>query len=106
MYRFFDYRCTTCGCATESFEDRSAPPDHVPCANPSCDAGAERIFSAAKIGTNWSGDVVRGKSDERPHGGVLDTRALADGMPLQEWKAKRREYWRNKDLAENKRELS
>lgn len=101
-WRFYDYRCP-CGWQGESFEDRSDPPDSILCQ--SCKGGAERIFSAPKLGTNWIGDVVRGKSDERPHEGILDTRALAEGMPRSEWRAKRAAYWRDKDLAENKKLL-
>lgn len=104
-WRFYDYRCTDCSHINESFEDRSAPPETIPCPNPTCQGEAERIFSCAKLGTNWGGDVSMGKSDERPHDGILDTRAIADGMPLKEWKAKRKEYWLKKDMDANKREL-
>ena len=100
-WRFYDYRCQKCSTTFESFEDRTAPPEVLPCQS-HCDGEAVRIFSAPSIGTNWLGSVNRGKSDERPPG-VMDTRALADGKPLSEWKAERKAYWRDKDLAENKK---
>lgn len=104
-YRFYDYCCPDCGDTTEHFEDREAPPETQPCQSTDCMGEASRIFSAPKIGTSWAGSVSTGKSDERPHSGIMDTRALADGMPVKEWKAKRSKMWRDKDIAENKREL-
>lgn len=98
-----EYRCTSCSRVTEVFEERSASPQTVPCPNPACEqGGAERIFSAPMVGTNWAGDVVRGAHDERQHKAVMDTRPLAEGMPMGEWKKKRREMYRDKDIAEIK----
>lgn len=61
---------------------------------PHCGGESPWVMSAP-TGRVKIGEVTRGKSDERPPG-ALDTRALADGMPYSEWKAK--ELKRNVDL--------
>lgn len=44
------------------------------------------------------GDVEKGSFEPPPSPGALDTRALADGMPLHEWKKKRAEQRRDRTL--------
>jgi hypothetical protein len=103
-----DYQCPR-GHRFESLEKRGAEPETIECPatidlagfHGGCYLPATVTLSAPMVGTNWAGDVSRGKSDPRPPG-VLDTRALAEGMPLKEWKQKRAEYWRDKDRAEIK----
>lgn len=57
---------------------------------------------SAPIGRVKLGEALtRGKSDPCPPG-YLDTRALGEGQPLDEWKAERREKQRQERLREAK----
>ena len=60
------------------------PPESHDC--PECECSSPRIFGAPFVGTPRA-SVHRGKDDPRPPG-MLDTRPLADGMPVAEWRAK------------------
>ncbi len=80
-----DYWCDDCRWRGESLEEMPVRP-HVACG--SCGAPAEAVIGAPKPMTVW-GVVQRGKSDEKPPG-AMDTSPLADGMPLHEWKARRK----------------
>lgn len=79
-----DFECSEHG-RFESLEPRPGP-DEVPC--PGCGAASPWRVSAV-AGRVREGEVTRGKSDEVPPG-AMSTRALADGMPLHEFKAQRR----------------
>jgi len=57
-----------------------------PC--PACNA-ASPWTPSAPLSRVRIAEVTRGKFEKPEHPGHLDTRALADGMPLNEWKAKR-----------------
>ncbi len=57
--------------------------------------GRVRVFS-----------VTTGASDQAPFPHALSTKALADGMPLKEFKAQRKKMWRDKTRAENKKAVS
>jgi hypothetical protein len=47
-------------------------------------------------------EVSRGRT-ERPSGALaMDTRDLAEGMPLSEWKERREKAWREVDHKTNK----
>lgn len=80
-----DYLCPSHG-LWESLEPRPAPSES---ACPECGQASPRAISAAHVGTNWSGSVSRGKSDPVPPG-CMDTRPLADGMPLHEFRERQR----------------
>ncbi len=43
------------------------------------------------------GAVSQGKVSSAPVPLALDTQALADGMPMAEWKARRAKLWNNED---------
>ena len=77
-----DYYCAFCD-STQEHTVSSPAPDEVPCEF--CEFTAQwsptPIMGRVKIG-----EVLRGKSDERPPG-MLDTRPLAEGMPKKEWDA-------------------
>ena len=100
-----DYRCEPCGVSWESIEERPAPARvlHV-----ACGKKAERIMSAAKarVVTVPPTPVSRGKSDPPPSHRSVDTRPIADGTKLKDWRASRREMWRAERRAQVKRELS
>ena len=99
-----EFRCEPCGEQWESLEERPAPARvlHV-----ACGKDAERIISAVKavVASAKPTPVTRGKSDPLPSHRSVDTRALADGMQLHEWRAKRRSMWRNEKFKQVKREL-
>jgi len=90
-----EYLCE-CGARIESLEDRSDPArviTHLGCGG----AVAERTIPAVKSLTRW-GSVSRGASDPPPPN-VMDTRPLADGMPISQFREKRRKYHRDRRLA-------
>lgn len=64
-----------------------------PC--PECGAASERTLEQhvhRKVGNSFK----RGKRDEMPPWATT-TEAIADGMPVEEWRAKRADYWRDHD---------
>lgn len=79
-----EFFCDTCTLLVESLEKRGAEDSEKPCG---CGGRQRRCMSAPRPATVW-GAVATGKSDERPPG-VMDTSALADGMPYTEWRKKR-----------------
>lgn len=91
-----EYACRTCGVRCESLEPRSAPTltlSHPPCG---CDSSADRVLSAVAFKPQY-GAVTTGKNGPPPQH-ALDTRPMADGVPMGEWRkasrAKRREVIR------------
>lgn len=98
-----EYVCEGCEARYESLEQRPAPARtlHV------CGCEAERVLSAPKpkVLTVSPTPVSRGKSDPPPSHRSVDTRAIADGQPVAEWRKKRSEMWRNERHAQVKREL-
>lgn len=89
-----DFRCPEHGV----FEDLGARDvDAVPC--PQC--GASSPWSPSPVvGRIKLGEVQQGKFEPPPSPGALDTRALADGMPYSEWKAKRDKFRRDQKITE------
>ena len=75
--------------------DLSTSSQPRPC--PTCGSLSERTLNA-NIHTRIDHlSFVRGKSAEKPTPLAMDTRPLAEGMPLKEWKARRRKLWRDHD---------
>jgi hypothetical protein len=65
----------------------------------SCHEPSTWVISASGAVRVKAGEVVRGKSEDRPSDRyVMDTRPLADGMPLAEWKAQRAKVHRDESL--------
>lgn len=62
-----------------------------PC--PECDATCDRAMSAPAVHTQFVVSVTRGKDDPKPHARSMDTRALAEGQSLAEWKKERAKVW-------------
>ena len=80
-----DYLCPKHG-RFEALQARSET-DSAPC--PTC--GASSPWAPTPVaGRVKRGEVVQGKFEPPPNELALDTRALADGMPLSEWRAKRK----------------
>lgn len=75
-----DYHCDSCGDDQEHMVTSPAP-DLIECEF--CGEPARWVPSAV-FGSVKQGEVLRGKSDERPPG-MLDTRPLAEGMSKKEW---------------------
>lgn len=64
-----------------------------------CDEMAPFVMSAPGHVKVRAGEVVRGRSAERPADRyVMDTRPLADGMPLEEFKKRRAAVHRDESL--------
>lgn len=97
-----DFNCRSCALTFESLERRADTPTSAPC--PSCSEPAPRIISGTHAGTPGP-TFQRGKSDPPPPH-VVDTRPLAEGMSMRDWKAMRREKRRAARYAQIKRELS
>jgi hypothetical protein len=95
-YVLLEFRCRHCGARIESLEDRAQPAQTI--AHAGCGGLADRTISAVRSLTVW-GSVSRGAREEPPSPGCLDTRPLADGMPLREWRAKQRAYRRDQRRA-------
>ncbi len=64
--------------------------DEQPCP---CGMPSPRIDSAPAVHTQFVVSGSQGKSDAKPHHMSMDTRPLAEGMPLGEWKAQRKQLW-------------
>ncbi len=80
-----DHRCNDCGKVSEHMHQRNDDPVEMPCP---CGGQAQRAISAV-CGRVKLGEVSRGKNGDPPPN-ALDTRPLADGMPMSEWKARNR----------------
>lgn len=93
MYFLADYRCDRCGEVFESLEPRSSAPPHP--SHP-CGGVGERVLSAVLVRQKL-GEVTRGKNGPPPEH-ALDTRPMAEGVPMHEWRqesrAKRRQIIR------------
>lgn len=89
-----EYMCPEHG-RFESLEERAESPDDVPC--PDCGAISPWTISAP-MPKLQKGAVSQGKFEEPQYKGQLDTRALADGMPYNDWKKKRDDYRRDQAL--------
>lgn len=91
-----DYRCHEHG-VFEALTDGHC--DEAPCTV--CGALSPWTPSAVS-GKVQTATVSTGRSDPRPHPGIMDTRAIADGMPVKEWKRERSKYWRDRRHREGK----
>lgn len=87
-----EYLCAACNHRTESLEVRGAESAEVPCEV--CSTSSPRTVSAV-MGRVPIATVERGSGAERPPH-AIDTRPLADGMERREWKARRRQYHRER----------
>jgi putative FmdB family regulatory protein len=90
-----EYSCPECG----EFEAtvKRPTPDELDC--PTCGATATWVISAP-IGRVKRGEVTQGKY-EPPPAGYMDTRAIGEGQPLEEFRADRRKL----RAEERKREI-
>lgn len=83
-----EYACRKCGSRSESLEPRSAPSKSLrnpPCG---CDSSADRVVSAVAFKQKY-GEVSRGKNEAPPQH-ALDSRPVADGMNIGEWRKRYR----------------
>jgi hypothetical protein len=92
-----DYECPTHGCF-ELMVDSPAP-DDVPC--PGCCERAVWVPFPV-MGKVRMVEAARGVSDRRPGALAFDTRDLAEGMQMTEWKAKREKAWDEHRHKQNK----
>lgn len=90
QYTVREYECPDCGQFAETVE--TPHPDSRPC--PLCGLPSPLVVSAV-AGRVKLGEVTRGKVAEGPEH-YLDTRPLAEGMPLKEFKERRKKVWRER----------
>lgn len=85
-----EYHCPDCA---ETFDDTvpSPPPDTIEC--PVCSGPSHRIMSAPAVHVTFAVTASRGANDAKPHPMAMDTRPLAEGQPLREWKKERAKLW-------------
>ena len=95
-----EYACPAHG-RFEATVERVLMPDVQPC--PSCAAPSPWTISAP-LYKPQRGAVVRGRPADKPHPMAMDTRELGEGMPIAEWKAKRRKQWAEHDRATVRRD--
>lgn len=94
-----EYLCEEDG-RFDSIEERANQPPALPC--PRCSALCPKVLSAPKFKPDY-GAMHRGKSDGPPSKIAMDTRAIADGQSVSEWKAERKKLWRDRRVQERKR---
>ena len=98
------YACSSCG-PFESLELRSSPSPTRPC--PDCASPGDLVEYAGFQTVNHDNRitaVATGKSDAHDNPNMLDTRPLAEGMPMKEWRAKQdkaRVERRHKQMVKN-----
>lgn len=98
-----EYLCLEHGVFDELVE-RNHAAQRMPHACPICGAASEPAMSAPH-GRVKLGEVMRGKVEAAPSPYALDTQPLADGMPLSEFKARRRKLWDDKRRADWKAKI-
>lgn len=115
-----DYRCPQCGLVERIVQrdENGDPPEVIDCGNLlDCGERIAREFGEVRCDQKavWTisapmtrvklGEVSRGKPEEPPSPGHLDTRALADGMPFNEWRDKRHKALREKAVKKLKEKI-
>ena len=85
-YIAIEYWCAGCQVRFDYLETRSAIPPHR--LHRPCGSVADRVLSAPLPKLQLA-TVTRGKSDPPPPN-AIDTRPLAAGMPVSEWRQKYR----------------
>ena len=110
-----DYECPFHGRFERLVErdDDGDPPDEVPCDIEEPVEGLA-VMDMCCLDSPWVpsavhgkvkiAEVQRGKSDERPPW-ALNTEALADGMPMHEWRAKQDKLDRDRRIKKNREAL-
>lgn len=92
-----EYECPEHG-PFEVVVDLATSRDPRPC--PACGAASERTLEVRYV-AKMAPSFVRGKRDEMPPWATT-TEAIADGMPVSEWRANRAKFWENHDRAKMK----
>ena len=94
-----DFQCPDHGI----FEDM-VPRSYVVSPCPVCGVDCDWVLSAVRVSVKISEPVSRGKSD--PHGpNMLDTRPLADGMPVAEWRKKNVDRLNDMSMTRNRKKM-
>lgn len=87
-----DYACPDHG-PFDTLVERNHAEERVPQPCPECGAASEQVISAPAVHTQFAVSASRGRNDAKPHHMALSTRALAEGQPLEEWRAQRSAQW-------------
>jgi hypothetical protein len=101
-----DYECPTHGMLTARVTRGydGDPPEAIRCTRPGTEFGMCGLTSPWRPSAPGAvrvkrGELVRGKGGERPPDRyVMDTRPLADGMPIEEFRARRAMVHRDESL--------
>lgn len=122
-YTRAEYRCPVHGVfeAVVARDENGDPPDETTCptvetewSEPGMGEPVKPIpVVACSLSSPWTitsapglafqrGCVRQGKVEEAPHPLACDTRELGEGMPLDEWKAKRAKLWNDHDFKQFK----
>jgi hypothetical protein len=94
-----DYECPTDHGIFEALMDSNGP-DCAPC--PVCSKPSIRLMPAP-MGRVKIGEVVRGGVDKPDSPMYLNTRELGEGMPYDDWRAKRDKMYDERRFAESKK---
>lgn len=92
-----DFLCDDCG-PISTIAPRDV--DSTPC--PDCGKPARWVISAPRVAIPIA-EVVRGGVAKPDSPMYLDTRPLAEGMPLTEWKARRQKLYEERRWKESKK---
>ena len=104
-----NFTCPTHGQFEVLTDKRDGPPEFQPCPDVDkfealeCSIMSPVVTAYAVRGRMKLGEVTQGKNDQPlpPH--IMSTEALADGMPLAEWKEKNRKRDHSAAMDEIKR---
>lgn len=84
-----DYECTPCGRRFELLEERDAVLTEHFCS--ACGGAAFYVISPPHVKIPCFSGATTGKSDPPPPG-AFDTRPIAEGQSIREWRADRRKF--------------
>lgn len=97
-YRAQEFACNDCEIL---WSETVAKGDSVNC---ECGQEAEPVISASMLGGSWRASAVSRGENEKPPPGSYSTEAIADGMPVSEWRAQRAKIHRARRSAEARQE--
>lgn len=79
-------------CDAHGYFDVRTREDAARC--PECGDACEWALDRAPVGkVQLVTAVSMGKTEARPHAGIMDTRSIADGQRFSGWKRDRASYW-------------
>ena len=104
QWLMLDFTCPSHGQFETLTDRRDGKALSLPC--PECGEPSPVVDSYAVTGRMKLGEVSQGRNTDPPPPNVLDTRELGDGMPLDEWRAKRKKKRRDERRAWVKKQVA